>query len=55
MPSDGPRAGSASATTAEGLPTLRLDHALDAGVGDPAYGPLRRAEHTALILSLIHI
>ena len=49
MPSDGPRAGSASATTAEGLPTLRLDHALDAGVGDPAHGPLRRAEHTALI------
>lgn len=49
MPSDGPRVGSPSATTAEGLPTLRLDHALDAGVGDPAHGPLRRAEHTALI------
>ena len=49
MPSEHPSRRSPSATPADGLPVRRLDHALDSGIGDPAQGPARRAEHTALI------
>lgn len=49
MPSDPRGDSSPSALEADGLPTRRLDHALDAGIGDPARGRLRRGEHTALI------
>lgn len=49
MPSEHPSRRSPSVTPADGLPVRRLDHALDSGIGDPAQGPARRAEHTALI------